>query len=127
MSRIVKINIFILLLLLTVVSLATLYYAIFDPSEGIKVAKASIPPSVPSLEKNSSAEETNRPVKRPVSTAARRIRLLIRTEKSSRVLIPTSVLNRFCVGHHFIQHKVNRTESSHGANNLQSCHNASNP
>ncbi len=46
----------------------------------MKVARASAPPNTPSLEKNSSAEATNKPVKRPVSTAAKKIRRLIRTD-----------------------------------------------
>ena len=47
---------------------------------GTKVARASVPPNTPSLEKNSAAEATNKPVKRPVSIAARKIRPLIRTD-----------------------------------------------
>jgi len=47
----------------------------------MKVARASAPPNTPSLEKNSSAKATNKPVKKPVSIAVRKIRPLIRTEK----------------------------------------------
>ena len=47
------------------------------------MAKASAPPNTPSLEKNSSAEATNKPVKRPVSTAAKKTHRLIRTDTNS--------------------------------------------
>ena len=47
------------------------------------MARASAPLSVPSLEKNSSAKATNKPVKRPVSTAAKKTRRLIRTDTDS--------------------------------------------
>ena len=47
------------------------------------MAKASAPPTTPSLEKNSSAEATNKPVKRPVSTAAKNTHRLIRTDTNS--------------------------------------------
>ncbi len=53
---------------------------------GTNVARASAPLSVPSLEKNSSAKATNKPVKMPVGIAARKIRPLIRTEKSCQSL-----------------------------------------
>ena len=53
---------------------------------GTKVARASAPPNTPSLEKNSSAKATNKPVKKPVSIAARKIRPLIRTEKACQSL-----------------------------------------
>ena len=50
---------------------------------GTKVARASAPPNTPSLEKNSSADATNKPVRRPVSTAAEMISRLIRTDTTS--------------------------------------------
>ena len=49
----------------------------------MNVARASAPLSVPSLEKNSSAKATNKPVERPVGIAARKIRPLIRTDTDS--------------------------------------------
>jgi len=43
------------------------------------------------------------------------------------VLPPTAALDRFSIGHHLIEHKVDRAELSHWANYLQSRHDASNP
>ena len=50
---------------------------------GTKVARASAPPNTPSLEKNSSADAMSKPVAKPVSTAAKMIRRLIRTDIAS--------------------------------------------
>ena len=60
----------------------------------MKVARASAPLSVPSLEKNSSAKATNKPVKRPVSTAAKKTRRLIRTDTDSVCHRPTGAWGR---------------------------------
>ena len=47
---------------------------------GTKVARASIPSSAPSLWKNHADEPTNKPVKRPVSTTAKKTQRLSRTD-----------------------------------------------
>ena len=47
---------------------------------GTKVARASIPSSSPSLWKNHADEPTNKPVKRPVSTTAKKTQRLNRTD-----------------------------------------------
>jgi hypothetical protein len=42
-------------------------------------------------------------------------------------LLPAAALDRFSVGHHLVEHKIDRAESSHWADDLQSRHDASNP